>query len=190
MLRPQLILASASPRRLQLLQQAGITPDEIIPAGIDETPHKNEAPLSYVKRMAQEKAKIISARYPEAVVLAADTVVVAGRRILPKAEDEKTARECLEFLSGRRHRVYTAVCVLDSKRTQQAVEVTTVKFDRLVNENIEAYVRSNEWKGKAGGYAIQGLAERFIPWINGSFSNVVGLPVAKTYHMLRAAGVK
>jgi septum formation protein len=184
-----LILASASPRRLQLLKQVGIIPDNVVAADIDETPLKTELPQHYALRMAQEKARAVAAKYPDAVVLAADTVVAAGRRILPKAEDEKTTRKCLELLSGRRHRVYTAVCVMHGEKIQQAVEVTHVRFARLSKQIIETYLASGEWQGKAGGYAIQGLAETFIPWINGSYSNVVGLPLEKTCAMLVRFGV-
>ncbi len=188
------ILASASPRRLQLLKQAGITPEHIIPADIDETPHKSELPQHYALRIAQEKAAVISRKYPDAVVLAADTVVAAGRRILPKAEDEKTARTCLELLSGRRHRVYTGVCLVVPSPLQGEVkthvEMTQVRFNRLSRKDIDNYIQSGEWQGKAGGYAIQGVAETFIPWINGSYSNVVGLPVEKTCTMLAQFGVK
>ncbi|MFO0388552.1 MAG: Maf family protein [Alphaproteobacteria bacterium] len=187
---PQFILASASPRRLQLLKQAGIVPDDIIAADIDENPHKTELPQHYVLRMAQEKARAVEAQRPDAVVLAADTVVAAGSRILPKAEDEKTARKCLELLSGRRHRVYTAVCVRHGEKIQQVTEMTQVRFARLSKQQIEAYLASGEWQGKAGGYAIQGLAEIFIPWINGSYSNVVGLPLERTCAMLVRMGVK
>lgn len=190
MARPHFILASASPRRLQLLQQIGLDPDEVLPANIDETPHKKELPLDYVKRMAREKVALVASKKPDAVVLAADTVVVAGRRILPKAENEVEARDCLNFLSGRRHRVMTAVCVMHSGKSQLKVEETRVAFARLSQQDIDAYIASGQWQGKAGGYAIQGLAEQFIPWINGSFSNVVGLPLHRTRSMLAAAGMK
>ena len=186
MTRSTFILASASPRRLQLLQQAGLSPDKVIPAEIDETPKKAEAPLAYVKRMAAEK--LAAAGTPDAVVLAADTVVAMGRRILPKAEDEHTARKCLGQLSGRRHRVYTAVAVSYKGKTQQAVVMTQVKFAKLSASDINAYIASGEWRGKAGGYAIQGVAEAFIPWISGSHSGVVGLPLAETLRMLRQTG--
>lgn len=186
---PQFILASASPRRLQLLAQSGIKPDHIIPADIDETPLKAELPSHYALRIAQEKALVVSGKHPEAVVLAADTVVATGRRILPKADDEKTARACLTLLSGKRHRVYTALCISQGKKIKQHVEMTQVKFKRLSAKDIDAYIASGEWQGKAGGYAIQGLAEIFIPWINGSYSNVVGLPVEKTCTMLTQFGV-
>ncbi len=189
--RRPFILASASPRRLQLLQQVGLTPDEIIPADLDESPLKGELPDKYALRVAQEKAALVAAKHPQSIVLAADTVVAAGRRILPKAEDEKTARKCLQLLSGRRHRVYTAVCVIakGGKRSSKLV-MTQVRFNRLSEKDIERYIASGEWQGKAGGYAIQGKAEEFIPWINGSYSNVVGLPLAETLHLLEQAGLR
>lgn len=185
-----LILASASPRRKQLLAQAGYVPDVIAAAEIDETPHKGELPIPYVKRMAKEKAAVIFAKHPDAVILAADTVVACGRRILPKAEDENTARKCLHQLSGRKHRVYTVVCIQTSKKNLTKLVMTHVSFRRLDKKDIDAYIASREWEGKAGGYAIQGLAETFIPRINGSYSNVVGLPIAETSTMLANTGIK
>jgi septum formation protein len=186
---PRLVLASASPRRLQLLKQIDITPHEVVAADIDETPRKGELPAIYAQRVAEEKATSIAKRYPDAVVLAADTVVACGRRILPKAEDETSARKCLSLLSGRRHRVYTAVCVISGGKTQQQTVQTHVRFSRLSAKDITAYIASGQWQGKAGGYAIQGVAEVFIPWIGGSFSNVVGLPLAETRAMLIKAGI-
>jgi septum formation protein len=190
MTTPPLILASASPRRLALLAQVGITPAQVVAAQIDETPHKLELPHLYAQRVAQEKARAIAAQHPDAVVLAADTVVACGKRILPKAEDETTAEQCLSLLSGKRHRVITSVCIISKGRASTASVTTHVRFARLSKADIAAYVASGEWKGKAGGYAIQGVAERFIPWINGSYSNVVGLPLAKTTSMLEACGIK
>lgn len=185
-----LILASASPRRLALLTTIGITPSQILPADIDETPLKNELPHLYAKRVATAKVALIAAKHPEAVVLAADTVVACGKRILPKAEDEKTARACLKLLSGKRHRVYTAIAIAKDRKIHFDTVMTMVQFARLTNKDIEHYIASKEWEGKAGGYAIQGLAEAFIPRINGSVSNVIGLPLAKTKNMLASAGVK
>lgn len=182
---PRFVLASASPRRLQLLQQIGLIADQVTAADIDETPRKGELPDKYALRVAGEKAASVAEKHPDSVILAADTVVACGRRILPKAEDEKTARQCLELLSGRRHRVYTAVCV----STHSTVVMTQVRFNRLSSKDIAHYIASGEWHGKAGGYAIQGLAEAFIPWIGGSYSNVVGLPLAETRKLLAAAGV-
>lgn len=183
------ILASASPRRLQLLKQVGIVPDAVVPANMDETPCKSESPDTYALRIAHAKAALVAAQHPEAVILAADTVVACGRRILPKAEDAKSAHQCLQLLSGRRHRVYTAVCVQLGNKQQSRLVMTQVRFARLSAKDIDAYVAGGEWEGKAGGYAIQGTAERFIPWINGSFSNVVGLPLAETCAMLARMGV-
>lgn len=184
-----LILASASPRRLSLLKQGGIAVSNVVAANIDETPHKGELPAVYAQRMAQEKALAITSEYPDAAVLAADTVVACGRRILPKAEDEKTARLCLTLLSGRRHRVYTAVCLMTGGKSQHRLVQTHVRFARLDTKDIAAYLATGEWEGKAGGYAIQGRAEAFIPWIGGSFSNVVGLPLCETLAMLTRVGI-
>ena len=183
--RPRLILASASPRRLQLLKQIGIAPAQVVAADIDEAPQKNELPAKYAVRMAAEKAVVVATQHTNDLVLAADTVVACGRRILPKAEDEKTARKCLDLLSGRRHRVYTAVCVMIGDKKHECLVQTHVRFNRLGEKEISAYILSNEWHGKAGGYAIQGTAEAFIPWIGGSYSNVVGLPLAETAKLLK-----
>ena len=188
--KPVFILASASPRRKDLLATIGIIPDKIIPANIDEAPKKGEAPQLYSKRIAGEKAQLVAEQYPDAVILAADTVVACGQRILPKAEDEKTARECLKLLSGKRHRVYTSVAVYAKDKLQHHTSMTFVQFARLSPKDIDHYIASGEWEGKAGGYAIQGLAGAFIPRINGSISNVIGLPLERTRHMLAQAGVK
>ena len=185
-----LILASASPRRLALLAQIGIAPSSVIAADIDETPLKNETPQTYAKRVALEKARAVATKNPDAVVLAADTVVACGRRILPKAEDAATAQLCLELLSGKRHRVLTAICIIDAGKTREKTVVTHVRMKHLTAAEITAYVASGQWQGKAGGYGIQGAAEAFIPWINGSFSNVVGLPLAQVATMLEAFGIK
>ncbi len=176
-----LILASASPRRLELLRQVGIEPDEVIPAEIDETPHQGERPVTYVARMAKEKCAAI--RREGTTVLAADTVVACGRRILGKPENEAQAREFLKLLSGRRHRVYTSICVNGRVKTV----MTQVKFKRLFEQDIAGYITSNEWQGKAGGYAIQGRAAAFVPWINGSYSSVVGLPLSEVLAMLTSS---
>jgi septum formation protein len=181
-----LILASASPRRVQLLAQLGITPDHIIPADIDETPLPGELPLAYVARIAQRKALAVAATHPGETILSADTTVAVGRRILGKAEEETTAREYLTLLSGRRHRVLTCVCVIDAAGTLRSKTVTTiVKFSHLTPPMVEDYIMSDEWRGKAGGYAIQGRAGAFIPFISGSHSNVVGLPLFETAQLLR-----
>ena len=183
----KLILASASPRRRELLERLGVTPDAIAPADIDETPREREIPRDYAVRMAREKA--VAAASDEAYVLAGDTVVAAGRRILPKAEDEVTARKCLELLSGRRHTVLSAIALRAPDGTlRQKLSITQVKFKRLGADELSAYLAGGEWDGKAGGYAIQGAAEGLISWIQGSHSGVVGLPLFETRALLRAAG--
>lgn len=179
------ILASASPRRLQLLQQIGLAP-QVVAADIDESPLKNELPVIYAARMAREKCEAVAGD----CVLAADTVVACGRRILPKVEAEAQARACLELLSGRRHVVHTAVCVRDAGGVVRArVNTTRVQFKRLHKDEIDAYIACGEWQGKAGGYALQGRAAAFIPWINGSADSVIGLPLYDTVQLLRASGV-
>ncbi len=179
-----LILASSSSRRLALLAQVGITPSKIHASDIDETPRKDELPPIYAARMAREKAHVAATIYPDDIILAADTVVACGRRILPKAEDATTAEKCLRLLAGRRHRVYTAVCIIKSGREYEATAITHLRMNRLSDKQIADYIAGNEWHGKAGGYAIQGSAEAFIPWISGSYSNVVGLPLAETCKLL------
>lgn len=187
MTAPRLILASASPRRRELLARLGVTPDAIAPADIDETPFRAELPRDYAKRMAREKA--LAAASDEAHVLAGDTVVAAGRRILPKAEDEATARRCLELLSGRRHTVLSAIALRAPDGTlREKLNETAVKFKRLSAEEIDAYIASGEWDGKAGGYAIQGAAEGLVSWLQGSHSGVVGLPLYETRILLKSAG--
>jgi septum formation protein len=184
-----LILASASPRRCELLAQVGIVPAKIIPADIDETPRKAEQPHAYARRISSEKAKKVAAENACAFILAADTVVAVGRRILPKAETEKEARDCLALLSGRRHRVLTALSVVaPGGRQKTAVVTSIVKFTRLTNPHIDAYINSGEWKGKAGGYAIQGLAATLISFISGSYSGIVGLPLFETGTLLKGLG--
>ena len=185
--QPTLILASASPRRRELIARLGVTPAAINPADIDETPHKGELPRDYAKRMAREKAEAAASN--EGHVLAGDTVVAAGRRILPKAEDEATARQCLELLSGRRHRVLSAIALRAPDGTlRERLSETVVMFKRLSAQEIDAYLASGEWEGKAGGYAIQGIAEGLISRIQGSHSGVVGLPLYETRALLKAAG--
>jgi septum formation protein len=189
--RAPLILASSSPRRLALLRQVGVIPDRIAAPAVDETALARELPRAHVLRLAEAKACDV-ARRPEAAgafVLAADTVVACGRRILGKADDEASALRCLRLLSGRRHRVYTAVAVVapDGRRAVR-VALTVVRFKRLHARDIARYLASGEWRGKAGGYAIQGRAEAFIPAINGSYSNVVGLPLATTLDLLGGLG--
>ena len=185
--QPTLILASASPRRRELIARLGVTPAAINPADIDETPHKGELPRDYAKRMAREKAEAAASN--DGHVLAGDTVVAAGRRILPKAEDEATARKCLELLSGRRHRVLSAIALRAPDGTiRERLSETVVMFKRLSAQEIDAYLASGEWEGKAGGYAIQGIAEGLISRIQGSHSGVVGLPLYETRALLKAAG--
>ena len=185
--QPTLVLASASPRRRELLARLGLTPAAINPADIDETPHKGELPRDYAKRMAREKAQ--AAASGDGHVLAGDTVVAAGRRILPKAEDEATARKCLELLSGRRHRVLSAIALrAPDGAIRERLSETVVMFKRLSSAEIDAYLASGEWEGKAGGYAIQGIAEGLISRIQGSHSGVVGLPLYETRTLLRASG--
>jgi septum formation protein len=183
----RLVLASASPRRLELLARLGITPDAIVPADIDETPLRAEIPDRYALRMAAEKAAAVA--QPGSIVLAADTVVAAGRRILPKAESEDEARAALTLLSGRRHRVHSAVAVTDSGgRTRLRLSTSIVAFKRLSAEEIDSYLASGEWRGKAGGYAIQGRAEALVRMLSGSHSGVMGLPLYETRALLRASG--
>ena len=185
--QPTLILASASPRRRELIARLGVVPGAINPADIDETPAKGELPRAYARRMAREKAE--AAASSDGFVLAGDTVVSVGRRILPKAEDEATARECLALLSGRRHRVLSAIALRAPDGTlRERLSETIVVFKRLSPEEIDAYITSGEWDGKAGGYAIQGIAEGLISRIQGSHSGVVGLPLYETRTLLRAAG--
>ncbi len=183
----RLALASSSPRRRELLAQIGVTPDRIAPPEIDEAPRKGELPRPYCLRMAEQKAAAVPAG-PGEIVLAADTTVALGRRILGKPADEAEAGRFLRLLSGRRHRVITAVAVRTEARAWSREVLTMVKFKRLSEEEIAAYLGSGEWRGKAGGYAIHGLAGPLIPWISGSFTGVVGLPLAETANLLRAAG--
>jgi len=189
-LHPRFVLASASQRRRELLSRLGVTPAEVISADIDESPLKGELPRAHAVRLAAEKARAAAALAPGSLILAGDTVVGVGRRILPKAEDESTARACLRLLSGRRHRVYSAVAVFTPDgRLREAVSETILRFKRLSDEEIEAYVAGGEWHGKAGGYAIQGHAEAFCAWLSGSHSGVMGMPLFETRRLLKAAGV-
>lgn len=186
-----LVLASASPRRLELLRQIGLVPDEIDPANIDETPRRGELPRAQAMRLAEEKARAVMPRHPGAYILAADTVVACGRRILPKTEDEASARACLELLSGRRHRVHGAVVLVSPDgRLARRWGDSQVAFKRLSETEIAHYLRSGEWHGKAGGYAIQGRAAALIRWIRGSYSNVVGLPLFETAQLLAGRGYR
>ncbi len=187
-LKPSLILASASPRRVELLARLGVTADAIDPADIDETHRKAERPHDYARRMAAEKAAVVDTRHRSALVLAADTVVAAGPRILPKAEDEATARTCLTLLSGRRHRVLSAVCLIDAAgKAHHRLSESILTFKRLSSVEIDTYIAGGEWHGKAGGYAIQGYAESYVRALSGSHSGVMGLPLFETRALLASA---
>jgi septum formation protein len=186
--RPPLVLASASPRRLDLLARIGVVPDAVAPTDTDETPRKGEVPRRLAARLAAAKAAVAVAP-PDALVLAADTVVGLGRRVLPKAATEDEARRCLQMLSGRRHQVATGVALrLPDGRLRQRLVLTAVAFQRLTAPQIEEYVAGGEWRGKAGGYAIQGRAECFVRFLSGSHSGVVGLPLFETAQLLRGVG--
>ena len=181
------ILASASPRRLELLAQIGYQPSAVVPADIDETPYDREVPKAHAERLATQKAAKIAGLHAGKLILAADTVVACGKRILPKAEDEQTARACLKMLSGRRHRVLTGISIIAPDGEQHSKSVTTtVAFKRLSAAEIDRYIASGEWNGKAGGYAIQGLGAAFVRFISGSYSNVVGLPLFEVAGWLNA----
>jgi septum formation protein len=183
----QLILGSGSPRRLELLAQIGVVPDAVSPPDIDEDATKGELPRDYVKRIATEKSAAVIAA-PNDIVLVADTTVALGRRIMGKPVDAAEARAFLSLLSGRRHKVITAVVVKRADKTWARDVQTTVMMKRLSQPEIDSYIASDDWRGKAGGYAIQGPAGAFIPWINGSFTGVVGLPLAETATLLASAG--
>ncbi|MBK8439878.1 MAG: septum formation protein Maf [Rhodobacter sp.] len=183
----RLILGSASPRRSELLAQMGLVPDAVLPPDIDEDPRKGELPRPYAARLAREKALAV-ATGPDDVVLCADTTVALGRRILGKPADAGEAAAFLTLLGGRRHQVITAVAVRRGDRVWARESVSAVKMKRLSDAELNTYLSSGEWQGKAGGYGIQGLAGAFIPWISGSFSGIMGLPVAETAALLTAAG--
>ena len=189
----KLVLASGSPRRLALLNQTGIEPDLLMPADVDETPERGELPRRLAQRLSQEKAKLVAGRAKEAemnaLVLAADTVVAVGRRILPKPDLVDEAEACLRLLSGRTHRVYTGVCLIDPRgRTATRLVETRVRFKRLSRDEINDYLACGEWRGKAGGYAIQGIAGGFVVKLVGSYTNVVGLPLSETLGLLTGQG--
>jgi septum formation protein len=186
--RPALLLASASPRRLALLSQIGIVPDRVLTPDIDETPLPGELPRLHATRLARAKAAAVEVT-PGAVILAADTVVAAGRRVLGKAETREQAHACLALLSGRRHRVITTVVLHGpgDRRSERSVE-SIVAFARLTDRQLQAYLDSGEWRGKAGGYAIQGRAAVFVRFLSGSYSNVIGLPLFETAQLLRGIG--
>ena len=188
MSRPELVLASASPRRIELLALVGIRPDRVDPADIDESPLKDETPSRLAARLAAAKAEAVAARSPDAVVLAADTVVAVGRRLLEKAADEAEVVRFLKLLSGRNHRVFTGVAVTAAGRTTQRVVDTRVSFKVRSDSEIAAYVASGEWRGKAGGYGIQGLAGAFVTRLVGSYPAVMGLPLFETVNLLNGAG--
>jgi nucleoside triphosphate pyrophosphatase len=193
--RPKLVLASGSPRRLALLNQAGIEPDSLQPADVDEIPVKGELPRALANRLARAKAQaaLASVRISEELrgsyILAADTVVAVGRRIMPRADTLEDAAACLRLLSGRNHRVYTGICLVTPKEAfRQRLVETRVRFKRLSNEDLEAYLASGEWRGKAGGYAVQGLAGTFVVKMVGSYTNVVGLPLYESMSLLGGEG--
>lgn len=186
-----LVLASASPRRIELLAQIGIEPAFLQPADINETPQRLEHPRSLVKRLSRQKAEKAKEKlqndtdYQSAFILAADTVVGVGRQVLPKAESEDVALDCLRLLSGRAHKVFTGVCLITPKGSvRQTLVESRVRFDRLSRRQMDAYISSGEWRGKAGGYAIQGLAGSFVLKLVGSYSNIVGLPLHETQALL------
>lgn len=185
----RLVLASASPRRLELLSQVGISPDEVLPAELDETPLKDETPRMLAVRLSTAKAQAVAALKPDSFVLAADTVVAVGRRLLPKAETEDEARFCLELMAGRAHRVLTGVTVrAPDGRLSSRLSETRLQFKRLTDAELDGYLASGEWRGKAGGYGIQGRAAAFVRGLNGSYTGVVGLPLYETVNLLTGLG--
>ena len=185
----RLILASASPRRLDLLARISVVPDSVVPADIDESVPRGELPRDHALRLAREKAQAIAVKEPDSLVLAADTVVAVGRRILPKVEDEATLHTCMKLLSGRRHRVMTGVALaIPGQGIRERLGETMIAMKRLSSEEIEYYASHGEWRGKAGGYALQGYGEVYVRHIAGSYSNVVGLPLAETRMLLKSAG--
>lgn len=189
--RTPLVLASASPRRLDLLAQVGVAPDRVDPADIDETPLRDETPRRHALRLAVEKARAVAPRSPGAIVLAADTVVAVGRRILPKAETEEQAARCLKLLSGRNHKVLTGVAAIapDGREASRLVE-TRVQFKHLSDQEVADYLAGGEWNGKAGGYGVQGVAGGFIVDLHGSYTSVVGLPLYETLNLLTGLGYR
>jgi septum formation protein len=193
--RPKFVLASGSPRRLALVNQAGIEPDALKPSDVDETPKRGEIPRAYANRLARSKAEValnnvtLDDELRGSYILAADTVVAVGRRILPKAELLDEAQQCLRLLSGRNHRVYTSICLVTPKESfRQRLVETRVRFKRLSSEDIESYLASGEWRGKAGGYAVQGIAGSVVGKRVGSYTNVVGLPLYETMTLLTGEG--
>jgi len=187
----RLVLASASPRRLSLLAQIGVTPSMVVAADLDESILGGELPVAYVMRLAEAKAQAVAVQHADALVLGADTAVACGRRILPKAEDEKTAADCLRLLSGRSHRVHSTIAVVaPGGILRQRLVTSRVTFKRLDDQETRTYLASGEWQGKAGGYAIQGLAAAFVSDVQGSYSAVVGLPLFETSQILRGLGLR
>ncbi len=185
----KLVLASASPRRLDLLARIGVVPDAVVPADVDESVPRGELPRVHALRLAREKAQAVAEKEPDALVLGADTVVAVGRRILPKVEDEATLRACMKLLSGRRHRVLTGVALaIPGKGVRERLVETMIAMKRLSDEEIAYYAAHGEWRGTAGGYALQGYGEVYVRHIAGSYSNVVGLPLAETRVLLKSAG--
>ena len=187
---PHFILASGSSRRLQLLNQIGIIPDLVISPNIDETYLEGAKPRQHTSRLSMEKASVISIKYPNSIILSADTIVIKGNKILSKPTNASDALNCIKMLSGGRHRVITSVCIIDTKENKKLKLVQSiVKFKSLSAFEIDTYIESGEWRGKAGGYAIQGLAAQFIPWISGSYTNIVGLPIFETSCLLYSVGL-
>ena len=187
----QLILASSSPQRLILLKTIGVIPDKIVPSNIDEIPEKNEKPRDFVLRMSKEKALDVSKNFPNSFILSGDTIVACGRRIIGKPSDRDNAKQILNLLSGRRHQVLSAITLIKPDKNEVSkIVITRVKFSRLNQNALNAYLDTNEWKGKAGGYAIQGSASSFIPWINGSYSSVMGFPMNEVNNLLNSSGWK
>ncbi len=191
MKKKQLILASSSPQRLILLKTIGVIPDQIVPAKIDEIPEKNEKPRDFVLRMSKEKALDVSKNFPNSFILSGDTIVACGRRIIGKPSDRDNAKQILNLLSGRRHQVLSAITLIKPDKNEVSkIVITRVKFSRLNQNALNAYLDTNEWKSKAGGYAIQGSASSFIPWINGSYSSVMGFPMNEVNNLLNSSGWK
>ena len=186
-----LILASSSPQRLELLKQIDIIPDKVVPAKIEENPSKGEKPRDFVIRMSKEKALNVSKKYEGSYVLSGDTIVSVGRRIIGKPSNKEEAEKYLNLLSGRRHRVLSAVTLITPENKEiTKVTLTRVKFSRLNKHDLLEYIKTNEWKGRAGGYAIQGKASAFIPWINGSYTGIVGFPLNEVKNLLSSSGWK
>ena len=186
-----LILASSSPQRLELLKQIDIVPDKIVPAKIEENPNKGEKPKDFVIRMSKEKALNVSKKFEGSYVLSGDTIVSVGRRIIGKPPNKAEAKKYLTLLSGRRHRVLSAVTLITPENKEiTKVTITRVKFSRLNENDLFEYIKTNEWKGRAGGYAIQGKASAFIPWINGSYTGIVGFPINEVKNLLSSSGWK